>query len=215
MQSSEGKPGLVLASIGNVMRDIGAIGKDQQNKHQGYMFRGIDQVYDAVHPLLVQNKLVIVPKMVKADVDKIDKGYHVCIHAEFSFVHTEDGSIFTFGPFIGEAADFSDKAASKAMSMAYKYFIFQAFCIPLEEGAKDRDGDFSTPEVKHNNESKDELNQLKSELLAKVQKQFECTAEDAKLRIRTTAKEYLGTENITLIREVMALEKILFPKENK
>ena len=210
MTSSEEK-GLVLASIGNVMRDIGAIGKEKKNSHQGYMFRSIDQVYDALHPLLVANKLIIVPKVTKTEVEKAEKGYHICIYVEFSFVHTEDSSFFSFGPFIGEAADYSDKAASKAMSMAYKYFIFQVFCIPLEEGAKDRDGDYNTPEVKHTKESQEELNQLKGELLLKVKNKFECSSDDAKLRIQQTAKEYLGTETVTQIREVMALDKLLFP----
>jgi hypothetical protein len=45
----------------------------------------------------------------------------------------------------GEAMDSADKATNKAMSAAYKYALFQAFCIPTEG---DNDADATTQEVK-------------------------------------------------------------------
>lgn len=51
-----------------------------------------------------------------------------------------DGSIHTVTTY-GEAMDSGDKATNKAMSIAYKYAAFQAFCIPTEETAIDADAE--------------------------------------------------------------------------
>ncbi len=62
---------------------------------------------------------------------------------EFDFVAAEDGSKHTVIT-VGEAMDSGDKASNKAMSAAYKYAAFQAFCIPTEG---DNDADSQTHEV--------------------------------------------------------------------
>lgn len=64
--------------------------------------------------------------------------FYVVVKAEFDFIATEDGSKHTVTTF-GEALDSGDKATNKAMSIAYKYAAFQAFCIPTEETAIDAD----------------------------------------------------------------------------
>jgi hypothetical protein len=46
---------------------------------------------------------------------------------------------------IGEAMDSGDKSSNKAMSAAYKYAAFQAFCIPTEG---DNDADATTHDVR-------------------------------------------------------------------
>ena len=69
------------------------------------------------------------------------KGYsllYVVVSGEFDFISTEDGSKVTIKTF-GEAMDSGDKATNKAMSVAYKYAAFQAFCIPTEETTQDAD----------------------------------------------------------------------------
>ncbi|SPW12874.1 Uncharacterised protein [Cronobacter sakazakii] len=53
---------------------------------------------------------------------------------------TKDGSVHTVVTY-GEAMDSGDKATNKAMSIAYKYAAFQAFCIPTEETAIDADAE--------------------------------------------------------------------------
>jgi hypothetical protein len=37
------------------------ISKDRNNAQQGYKFRGIDDVYNALAPILSRNRLVITP----------------------------------------------------------------------------------------------------------------------------------------------------------
>jgi predicted outer membrane protein len=70
--------------------------------------------------------------------------FYVVVEVEFDFVSSHDGTKHTVKTF-GEAMDSGDKATNKAMSAAYKYAAFQAFCIPTEG---DNDADATTHEVK-------------------------------------------------------------------
>ncbi len=124
------------------------LAKTQSNQQQGYKFRGIDQVMNALAPLLVKHKLIIIPRCVsrKLRERQTQKGgtlFYAVIHAEFDFVSAEDGSKHTAATY-GEGMDSADKATNKAMSAAYKYAAFQTFCIPTE-GDGDLDADYYTP----------------------------------------------------------------------
>ena len=124
------------------------ITKSSRNAQQGYNFRGIDAVYNALSPLLAQNGLCILPRMLTRTCEERQtaKGgllFYVTVEAEFDFVATEDGSKHIVRTF-GEAMDSGDKATNKAMSAAYKYACMQAFAIPTEG---DNDADSTTHEV--------------------------------------------------------------------
>jgi len=137
----------VYAAISAVARDMAETGisKDSENKAQKFKFRGIDAVYNALAPALVRHGLLILPRMTERTVAerKSSSGgalFYVTVKAEFDFVGTEDGSVHTVSTY-GEAMDSGDKATNKAMSIAYKYAAFQAFCIPTEETAIDADAE--------------------------------------------------------------------------
>lgn len=137
----------VYAAISAVAKEMAATGisKDRRNQQQGFNFRGIDQVYNALAPALVNHGLLILPRITERTVTErtTQKGgvlFYVVVKAEFDFVSTEDGSIHTVTTY-GEAMDSGDKATNKAMSIAYKYAAFQAFCIPTEETAIDADAE--------------------------------------------------------------------------
>jgi len=140
----------VYQVIANVAKDMSTqgISKGRENKQQGFKFRGIDDVFNALAPSLVRHGLVILPRMVSRTVtERQNKSggalFYVIVEAEFDFVAAEDGSKHTIRTF-GEAMDSGDKATNKAMSAAYKYAAFQAFCIPTEG---DNDADATTHEV--------------------------------------------------------------------
>lgn len=121
--------------------------KDWNNKPM-YSFRGIDDVYNVISPLLAEHHLCIIPRMVSRDCveRKSTKGaalFYVTVEAEFDFVSAEDGSKHTARTF-GEAMDSGDKATNKAMSAAYKYACFQTFAIPTE-GDNDADATVHEP----------------------------------------------------------------------
>jgi hypothetical protein len=126
------------------------ISKARNNQQQGYKFRGIDDVLNALSSALVEAGLVILPRCTERDVveRQTAKGgalFNVTCRVEFDLVSTEDGSKHTVCTF-GEAMDSADKATNKAMSAAYKYLALLVFCIPTE-ATPDTDADFSTHEV--------------------------------------------------------------------
>jgi hypothetical protein len=140
----------VYQAINAVQAELAKAGitKDKRNQQQGYNFRGIDDVYNALSPLLAKHGLCILPRILTRDVQErqTQKGgvlFYVTVEAEFDFVAAEDGSTHVVRTF-GEAMDSADKATNKAMSAAYKYAAFQAFAIPTEA---DNDADSHTHEV--------------------------------------------------------------------
>ena len=141
----------VYAAINAVQRSLSETGisKNRTNTQgAGYKFRGIDDVYNAVAPLLAQHGLCILPRMISRVCDERQSKagsalFYVTVEAEFDFVAVEDGSKHTVRTF-GEAMDSGDKATNKAMSAAYKYAAFQAFAIPTEG---DNDADAHTHQV--------------------------------------------------------------------
>lgn len=111
-----------------------------------YKFRGIDDIFNTISPLLAEHGLCILPRVLAREcVERTSRAggalYYVTVEVEFDFVCAEDGSKHTVKTF-GEAMDSSDKATNKAMSAAYKYAALQAFAIPTES---DNDADLHTP----------------------------------------------------------------------
>lgn len=140
----------VYAAIEAVMADVGkeGIAKGRKNQQQGYAFRGIDDVYNALAPLLAKHHLIIVPRVLSREKTEREtaKGgvlFYVVVQMDFEIVCSVDGSKVTASTW-GEAMDSADKATNKAMSAAYKYMAMQTFCIPTEGG---EDADEVTHEV--------------------------------------------------------------------
>jgi hypothetical protein len=141
----------VYKAINEVQKELSVTGiaKDRTNTQgASYKFRGIDDVYNAIAPLLAKHGLCILPRMIaRISEERQSKAgsplFYVTVEAEFDFVSAVDGSKHTCRTF-GEAMDSGDKATNKAMSAAYKYAAFQAFAIPTEG---DNDADAHTHEV--------------------------------------------------------------------
>lgn len=136
----------VYAAIAAVMSDIGkeGIAKDRKNAEQKYTFRGIDDVYNALSPILSRHNLVMLPRILSRTVTERQSRsggalFNVTVEAEFDLISSEDASKHTIRTF-GEAMDSADKATNKAMSAAYKYAAMQAFAIPTE-GENDADAE--------------------------------------------------------------------------
>lgn len=124
------------------------IGKNQTNSYDKYNFRGIDDVYNVLGPVLAEHELNILPRInFREETERPSKNggmmLHVTVDAEFDFVSAADGSVHTVRTF-GEAMDRGDKATNKAMSAAFKYAAFEAFCIPTQGN---NDADAESPEV--------------------------------------------------------------------
>lgn len=139
---------MIYRAICDVMQDIGAVGKNQRNTQQGFMFRGIDAVMNAISPALIKHKVFVVPEILEQVREErtTTKGsqliYSIC-KIKYTF-YAEDGSSIS-AITIGEGMDSGDKATNKAMAIAFKYACFQVFCIPTEEMV---DPDSESPDVK-------------------------------------------------------------------
>jgi len=141
----------VYQAISAVAKDLCATGisKDQFNQAQKFKFRGIDDTLAALSPLLVKHGLVILPRVTGLNQVGRDgtnaKGepkftMHTTVNVEYTFVSVKDGSEHTC-VVAGEAADSGDKGVAKALSMAFKYLIFQAFAVPTEGQGHDPDAE--------------------------------------------------------------------------
>ena len=134
---TEMKAGLIYKQIAKVMADVGPIAKEQTNVQQGFKFRGVDDIYNALHSVLATHGVFTVPKILgrtRSEVvnSKGTKGQHVITNFSFRF-YAEDGS-FVDAETDGEAIDWGgDKASNKAASIAHKYALLQVFCIPTKE----------------------------------------------------------------------------------
>jgi len=137
----------IHTSINSIMSEIGAISKEKTNTQQGFKYRGVDDVMNALQPLLCKHKVYIVPEVMNhAREDRQSaKGaqliYSVCT-VKYT-IYADDGSSVT-AVIVGEGMDSGDKATNKAMSVAFKYACFQVFCIPTEEM---NDPDSESPEI--------------------------------------------------------------------
>ena len=55
----------IYEAISKCMEDIGAVGKNDKNSTQGFMYRGIDAVMNAINPALVKNHVFVVPEVLE------------------------------------------------------------------------------------------------------------------------------------------------------
>lgn len=140
----------VYADIAAVMAELSqkGISKDRKNQQQGYKFRGIDDVYNALSELLSKHKLCILPFCLNREsVERHTKNgsalFYTTVSMKYTIVSAIDGSSVECCT-VGEAMDSADKSTNKAMSAAYKYLCLQMFCIPTEG---DNDADGTTPET--------------------------------------------------------------------
>lgn len=132
-----------------ITKEIGAIGKNKRSPGVTFAFRGVDDVMNALHPLLAEYGVVMFPDVLdmKREERLTSSGkpmIYTTLKVAYHFVAL-DGSEFV-ATVIGEGMDLSDKSATKAMAIAYKYVCFQVFCIPTEEMAK-ADPDNYMPEA--------------------------------------------------------------------
>ncbi|WP_145512444.1 ERF family protein [Yersinia kristensenii] len=138
-----------ISAVAGELSEQGIKKERKQGSQVTYAFRGIDAVYNALAPALVKHGLLILPRCTeRISCERVSKSggalFYITVRAEFDFVSVEDGSIHTVVTY-GEAMDSGDKATNKAMSIAYKYAAFQAFCIPTEETAADPDAEIHHP----------------------------------------------------------------------
>jgi len=134
---------LIYKKIAAILADSDAIGKDRINNQQGFRFRGIDDVYNSLHPILAKHGVFSTTTVLEDRTEERQSArggtliYRI-LKVQFTFF-AEDGS-FVQSVVIGEGMDSGDKASNKAMAIAHKYALLQLLAIPTED-AKDPDSE--------------------------------------------------------------------------
>jgi hypothetical protein len=129
-------------AIAEVTRRVEHIAKDRSTESgERYRYRGIDDVLAALHPILGDVGLVLMPGRItehRRETRTTAKGATLnvaMVAVEYRLIGP-DGTETT-GAAVGEAHDSGDKATQKALSQAYKSFALQTFSIPTEASAED------------------------------------------------------------------------------
>lgn len=195
----------IYAAISAAMADISAIGKDKYNQQQGFKFRGIDDVMNALKPILTKNKIFTVPQVLEQtrEIKVTAKGGELrysLLKIAFRFYAT-DGS-FIEAVTLGEGMDSGDKASNKAMAIAYKYALFQVFCIPTEE-MTDPDGE--SYETKHETETQKKPEQPQQQSKP-VENQTETPADYIKRECRNIG---MDVQELSRVRAALVEENIV------
>jgi hypothetical protein len=141
----------IQEALAAVMRDVQAVGKNDRNEHQKFMFRGIDAVLNAVGSALRKHQVIVLPELKLWSFDTVEIGQkrtpmgHAIIHMIYRFVGPEGDELVCSVP--GEAMDSGDKAMSKAMSVAFRTALLQALALPTDEPDPDASSYERAPEI--------------------------------------------------------------------
>ena len=149
----------IYGAMADIMQSITAIAKDQRNEAQKFNFRGIDDVYNALNPLLKQHRVFMTTKVIDAKrEERVSKsgGINIWTVLTIEITYFADDGSFVTSTTQGEAMDSSDKGSNKAMAAAQKYSLIQTFAIPTKEGM---------PEIDKSSGNPEELEELKGQII--------------------------------------------------
>lgn len=123
--------------LNKVMAEVQSVAKTERNASQGFNFRGIDAVVNAVAPALRKHDVLVFPVIQDYTYNTVEVGKnrtamaHVIVRVRYIFAAPNGENIYT--EVIGEAMDSGDKAVAKAMSVAFRIALLQALALPTDE----------------------------------------------------------------------------------
>jgi hypothetical protein len=127
----------IQAALAAVMADVTHVGKDGQNTAQGYAFRGIDGVLNAVGPAFRRHGVIALPHVEQSEHQLVEVGKNrtpmrqATVVVRYVFHGPQGDSLDCV--VAAEAMDSGDKATSKAMSVAHRTALIQALALPTHE----------------------------------------------------------------------------------
>lgn len=201
----------IIKAMSLVMEAVGGVSKTERNNHQGFNFRGIDAVVNAVSPALRKHGVVVVPRVVNSSYEVVAVGQkqtmqgHARVTVEYTFFAL-DGTYIS-ATTVGEAMDSGDKATAKAMSVAFRTALLQALCLPTDERDPDADSyEYSRVVTKQDT---DATRASKSVVKTKSKEQ-DVAVEKAALSdiqkdwvIRQTEQRYEGEDPIVVVGDLI------------
>ena len=126
---------LIYEKLAAITSEVAAIDKEKKSG-QGFKYRGIDDVMNALHTLFAKHGVtpMVNSEVLSREEKKSRNGgmlIFTLLKMKITFYAT-DGSSAT-ATLIGEGMDSSDKGVNKATSAGYKYAMLTTFSIPTEE----------------------------------------------------------------------------------
>lgn len=127
----------IAQALNQVMKEVGAVAKKDKNQSQGFNFRGIDAVVNAVSPALQKHGVIVVPSVEDYEYSSVEIGKnrtvmgHVKVKVTYTFIGANGDAIKA--TVAGEAMDSGDKATAKAMSVAFRTALLQTLSLPTDE----------------------------------------------------------------------------------
>lgn len=129
----------IYAAMSAVMNEVDHVAKRDKNTYQNFSFRGIDAVVNAIGPALRKHNVVVMPTSVSTEYTSVpvkSGNATVCrVNATYTF-YAQDGSSLST-QVASETFDSGDKATPKAMSVAFRIALLQAFALPTDEADPD------------------------------------------------------------------------------
>jgi len=199
----------IYQSLTAIMNEVEAIGKTKKNAQQGFMYRGIDDLYNDLQPKFAKYKVFIASEVLEIlrEERQTKSGgslIYTILKVKFTF-YAEDGS-WVSSIMVGEAMDSGDKGSNKAMSTALKYCLFQLLLIPTEE-VKESDPDATAHQVQPKS--------MQVNGTAKQESKSESKADDNKPWLNKDSKEFkacaarltAGTATIKVLRDHFKISK--------
>lgn len=127
---------LIFGKMADILSKIEAIGKDQNNTTQNFKYRGIDDIYNAINPILAEHRVFMTSRIIEKTRDERQTKSggvlaFTCLRMQYTFWAEDGSSVST--EVEGEGMDSGDKSSNKAMAVAHKYALLQAFCIPTKD----------------------------------------------------------------------------------
>lgn len=124
---------LIFKQMNKIQAEADGLVKEQENKMQGFRYRGVDDAYNYLHDIFAKHSVFTVPRVMNMVREErlTKKGgllLYTMLTMEYDFI-AEDGSKVT-ACVMGEAMDSSDKSCNKAMSVAHKMALFQITMLP-------------------------------------------------------------------------------------
>ena len=117
-----------------ITSEIGAIRKAQQNSHQRYQYRGIDDALNQISPVLAKHGVCTEISVTDHVVQRYEgrkNVYHATLRIQVTFIASDGSSVKAQAA--GEGISHGDdKATAKAMSGAMKYALYFGLMIPIE-----------------------------------------------------------------------------------
>lgn len=131
----------VHETVAKVMTDVRSVGKGEKHG-QGWSFRGVDAVVNAVAPACRTHGLVVLPDVLDHREQMLASSggkqmRSVTVTVAYRLIGPEGDELRVVS--VGEAMDHGDKATAKAMSVAWRTALIQMFMLPTDEPDPDHD----------------------------------------------------------------------------